>query len=217
MFTSYYSYGAAIALALDLELRSRFKSVTLDSYMQAAWKKFGKKEVPYTIAGLEDVLAALTGDKSFAEDFFDKYIRGKETPDYASLLEKAGLKLARQGEGKAWLGALRFKQGSDLTLSSNTIIGTPLYDAGLDIGDKILQLDGKPVDSLSDLNKIIEQHKPGERISIQFKHRETTTTTEIVFAENPAYVAKLAENTNQELTAEINAFRQSWLGSKLQP
>ena len=33
-FISYYTYGAAIGLALDLTLRERFDDVTLDTLMQ---------------------------------------------------------------------------------------------------------------------------------------------------------------------------------------
>jgi predicted metalloprotease with PDZ domain len=40
MFTSYYSHGAALALALDLQLRTRFNK-TLDGFMQQMWKAFG--------------------------------------------------------------------------------------------------------------------------------------------------------------------------------
>ncbi len=85
MYTSYYPYGGAIALALDLELRTHFSNFTLDSYMTALWKKFGKHEVAYTIPGLEDVLADLTGDKKFAADFFTKYVTGHESFDYKPL------------------------------------------------------------------------------------------------------------------------------------
>ncbi|HTF28554.1 MAG TPA: PDZ domain-containing protein, partial [Flavitalea sp.] len=209
----YYPYGASLALALELELRTRFK-LTLDDYMTALWKKFGIRELPYTVSGLEDVLAGLT-DKSFASSFFDKYIRGHESFNYAPLLEKAGYKLTQPGAGKAWLGNLQFRQGNNLTLSSETLIGTPLYDAGLDIDDKILQLDGKAVESLSDLRNTIEQHKPGDKISIQFKHRETTVTTEIVFAQNNAYLVKSFEKENLDVTGEITAFRKSWLEEKI--
>ncbi|UFH52785.1 M61 family peptidase [Spirosoma sp. KNUC1025] len=58
MFTSYYTYGAAVALALDLELRQR--NLSLDAYMQAVWQRFGKTEQPYTVDGLQTELGKLT-------------------------------------------------------------------------------------------------------------------------------------------------------------
>ena len=42
-YLSYYTFGAAIALGLDLELRDRTDGkVTLDDYMKALWTKYGK-------------------------------------------------------------------------------------------------------------------------------------------------------------------------------
>ena len=67
-FTSYYTYGAFIAMGLDLRLRSEF-NLTLDDFMQAIWKKHGKTEIPYTIPDLQNVLGTLTNIR-FAEDFF---------------------------------------------------------------------------------------------------------------------------------------------------
>src|SRR5581483_5930364 len=92
MYRSYYPYGGAIALALDLTLRAQYH-LTLDDYMTALWKRFGKTEIPYTIPGLEETLAQLTNDKIFAADFFSKYVTGHESFNYKPLLEKAGLTL----------------------------------------------------------------------------------------------------------------------------
>lgn len=38
------------------------------------WKTHGKTEIPYTIKDLEIVLAKVSGDKTYAIDFFRKYI-----------------------------------------------------------------------------------------------------------------------------------------------
>ncbi|MFX5693286.1 hypothetical protein ABTE17_21640, partial [Acinetobacter baumannii] len=69
MFSSYYPYGAAIALALDLELRTKFTNLSVDGYMTALWKKFGKTEIAYSMEGLEEVLGNYTGNKAFASTF----------------------------------------------------------------------------------------------------------------------------------------------------
>ncbi|HTE27308.1 M61 family metallopeptidase [Flavitalea sp.] len=211
MYTSYYPYGASIALALDLELYSRYK-LSLDNYMQGVWKRFGLKEQPYTVSGLESVLAEVTKDKAFAADFFSKYVNGHESFNYAPLFEKAGLKLSQPGKGIAWLGNLALKQ--DLSLNGPTIAGTPLYEAGLDADDKIIQLDGKKIESQSDLKTIIEAHKPGDKVSIQYLHREKLTTTEIVFCQNPSYTVRTFEKENMEITPDIIEFRKRLLGEK---
>ncbi|MFD2144350.1 hypothetical protein [Mucilaginibacter antarcticus] len=66
-FLTYYNYGAAIALALDLRLRSDFNA-TLDDYMRAMWQAHGKAMKPYTLKDLQNVLGKLTNPK-FATEF----------------------------------------------------------------------------------------------------------------------------------------------------
>jgi predicted metalloprotease with PDZ domain len=213
MYSSYYPYGGAIALALDLTLRTKF-NLTLDDYMTALWKRFGKTEVAYTVPGLAEVLAEVTKDKTFAADFFARYITGHESFNYAPLLEKAGVTLKKQYAGKAWLGQVQFNENST-TISSNTIIGTPLYIAGLDFEDAITQLDGKPVARPADINEILGSHKPGDAISIQYKHRTETKTATVTLGENPAFILQTNEQAGQNLTSEMKEFRNSWLGTKV--
>ncbi|AXY75734.1 M61 family peptidase [Paraflavitalea soli] len=215
MYTSYYPYGGAIALALDLELRTRFSNLTLDSYMTALWKKFGKTEVSYTIPGLEEVLADLTGDKKFAADFFAKYVNGHESYNYKPLLEKAGLVLKRANESKPWLGFVQMKEGNNLTITSNTVIGTPLYNAGLDIDDQLLTLDGKPVKKTADLEPILKEHKVGDAIQVEFDHRGEKKTATLTLIGNPYFSILTFEKDGQTPTAEMLAFRKSWFGNKV--
>jgi predicted metalloprotease with PDZ domain len=213
MYSSYYPYGGAIALALDLQLRTKFQ-LTLDDYMTALWKRFGKTDIAYTIPGLEEVLAEVTRDKPFAADFFTRYVTGHESFNYAPLLEKAGLTLKKQSAGKAWLGQVQFAEGTT-TINSNTVIGTPLYNAGLDVDDVIVQLDGKLVARVADINEILSTHKPGEAIAIQFTHRSEAKTASVTLAENPAFVLTTFEQGGLQVTTEMKDFRNRWLGTKI--
>ena len=69
--------------------------------MRAMWTKFGKPGGPaegmvgrpYTMQDARDCLAEVSGDREFADEFFDRYIQGRDVVDYAALLEKAGLLL----------------------------------------------------------------------------------------------------------------------------
>src|SRR5262249_2266668 len=96
---SYYPFGGAIALAMDLTLPSRTDSrVSLDDFMRAMWRKYGKPggaqeglvDRPYTIADAEATLAEVAGDQTFAHDFFMRFIQGHDIADYAALLARAG-------------------------------------------------------------------------------------------------------------------------------
>ena len=129
-FISYYTYGAAIGLALDLTLRSQFDDVTLDSFMRHVWQKFGKTEIPYTTGDLEAALGKVTGDERFAARFFADYITGQELPDYESLLAHSGMLLRKANEGSASVGRVSLEfEGKAALIRNNTIIGSPLYKA----------------------------------------------------------------------------------------
>ncbi|MBN8826051.1 MULTISPECIES: PDZ domain-containing protein [unclassified Spirosoma] len=212
MFTSYYTYGAAVALALDLELRQR--NLSLDAYMQAVWQRFGKTEQPYTVDGLQSELGKLT-TPDFARQFFSKYIYGHEAVDYASLLTKAGVALKKAQEGKAWFGNVRYGEtDKGLTLLTSTIRDTPLYKSGLDIDDVITSLAGQSVTKTADISTILNQHKPGETLQIAYLHRGEPKTASVTLAENPAISVQLYENASLSLTPAMQTFRDSWLGAK---
>jgi predicted metalloprotease with PDZ domain len=72
-FISYYTWGEAIALGLDLTLRERSGGkVTLDDFMRGMWQRFGKPggrlpgyvDRPYTIGDAKTVLASVSGDSA---------------------------------------------------------------------------------------------------------------------------------------------------------
>ena len=156
-----------------------------------------------------------TKDKSFAANFFTKYVNGHESFDYAPLLQKAGLTLKKQFAGKAWLGDYRYEEGTSLKIASNTIIGTPLYVAGLDIDDQIVKVDGKTVGKKADLDAILASHKPGDTLDIEFKHREETKITSISLMENPRFMVQTFESSGIAVSDDVVKFRKSWLDSKV--
>ena len=212
-YTSYYPYGASVALALELELRSR--NLTLDDFMKAVWHKHGKTEIPYVVSDLENVLTNYTKDKAFAASFFEKYINGHQSFDYAPFMQKAGMILKKQFAGQAWLGDNRYEDGISLKITSNTIIGTPLYEAGLDIDDQILKIDGKAIAKKADLDAIIAVHKPGDQVNIEYQHREETKMGMINLIENPKFIVQTFESSNLAVSEDIVKFRKGWLESKV--
>jgi predicted metalloprotease with PDZ domain len=213
IFTSYYPYGAAIALALDLQLRGKYGK-SLDQVMQAAWKKFGKPEIPYNLAGLEEVLASVTGDRKFAQEFFDRFIYGHDPIDYGLLLAPAGFRVRKSEPGKAWIGVPQLSEREGLLIERGTLRGTPLYTAGLDADDKIIAIDNQDVRSFSDLAGVLDRLHPGVPVTIRFLHRNEERTGRITPVENPNLLVETYEMAGLPVTPAIAQFRQSWLGGK---
>ncbi|MES2278415.1 MAG: PDZ domain-containing protein [Bacteroidota bacterium] len=226
VFSSYYTYGGATALALDLRLRSDF-NLTLDDYMKAVWLTLGKVMKPYTIPDLQAVLAKVTNPK-FAADFFSRYINGIEKNDYAPLLAKAGMVLRKAQPGKAWAGSIggfqqRGRSGTARTtttaagipITSSTAQNTPIYKAGIDAGDIIMKADGKELTDAGTLQEIVAAKKPGDKITLIYKNRTGEHETTLTLEESPAYEVVTNEKAGKELTKEQAAFRSAWLSSKV--
>ena len=99
-FISYYSYGSALGLALDLALRE--KGLNLDDYMKLVWTAFGKTENPYTVEGLQKALIKYAGT-DFGYDFFDNFIYKSEMPEMKTAFENVGVSLSTDLD-KIWFG-----------------------------------------------------------------------------------------------------------------
>jgi len=226
IFTSYYVYGGATALALDLRLRSEF-NLTLDDYMRTVWLDRGKIMKPYTIPDLQADLAKVTKNPKFAADFFNRYIYGVEKNNYADLLAKAGLILRKAQPGKAWAGSLTGggrrgrsgqarTEGEGIPILTSTIIGSPVYKAGLDAGDVILKADGKPVKDEQEFDAIVAVKNIGDKITVNYKNRTGEHETTITLEENPYLEIVTYEKAGKELTKDQQDFRGKWLGTRVQ-
>jgi predicted metalloprotease with PDZ domain len=224
-FTSYYTYGGAIALALDLHLRSDF-NITLDDYMRQVWLSRGKVMKPYTIPDLQTDLGKITNPK-FAADFFRKYITGIDKNNYEELLAKAGLVLRKINPEKGWAGSLSTTAGrgragqpragnaEGLPILSSTIIGSPVYKAGLDAGDVILKVNGADIKDQKGFDDQLTDKKPGDKLTINYKNRTGSHETTIVLEANPNFEVVTFEKAGKPLSKEQETFRNNWLQSKV--
>jgi predicted metalloprotease with PDZ domain len=150
--------------------------------MRLMWQKYGKTEIPYTLTDLETTLATYTGDRAFAKEFFARYIRGRDVVDFATLLAPAGLVL-RPAASTASMGQAQFSYDSTgATIGGYTIIGTPLYQAGLDRGDLITTLDGKPFTSDSVWTGIRATRKAGDQVAVEYTSRGVKRSASITLA-----------------------------------
>jgi predicted metalloprotease with PDZ domain len=219
---SYYAFGGAIALALDLTLRERTGGqATLDDFMKAMWRAHGAPggaregfvDRPYSMADAEARLAEVAGDAAFARDFFARFIQGREIADYAVLLQSAGIKLRKTAPGRAWLGDVRFddRRGT-VRLASSPPFGSPIYTAGIDVDDEIRQIDGTRIRSFADVTTIVNRRRPGDQLPVVFADRGgRPRTATMTLAEDPAFELVRVERDGAALTAAHRAFRERWL------
>jgi predicted metalloprotease with PDZ domain len=222
-YLSYYTFGAAIALGLDLELRDRTDGrIALDDYMKALWTRYGKTPsapgtvaTPYTAADLQTTLAEVSGSGSFAREFFERYVDGPELVEYGMLLKRMGLIWKPLNPGRAWMGELPMTSGTDGARITNAApMGTPAYDAGFGEGDVLVSIGGKDVRSASDVAAIVEAAKPGDRLGAAYLRHGKPRQATIALRGHPTRTLVTRESAGETPTPEELKMREAWLGSR---
>jgi predicted metalloprotease with PDZ domain len=225
-FISYYTWGEAIALGLDLTLRERSGGkVTLDDYMRAMWERFGKPgghapgyvDRPYTIADAKAVLAAVAGDAAFADDFFARYIQGHDVADYAHLLANAGFVLRPRSPQSGFAGELRLQDTpTGVRINGPTLFGSPIYQAGLDLDDVITTAGRRAVSTAEQVMSAIRTTRPGGALAVTYLHHGNGSpiAASIRVIADPGLEVVSVEEAGRTLTPAQRQFRDGWLRSR---
>ncbi|MEB3224832.1 MAG: peptidase M61, partial [Synechococcus sp.] len=96
---SYYLKGALVALLLDLKIRDRHHNKkSLDDVMRRMWEDFGKAEIGFMPAEVEQVISDVAGED--LTDFFQTYLHTTTELPLAEALETFGLLLKPNYEQK---------------------------------------------------------------------------------------------------------------------
>jgi len=160
-------------------------------------------------------LAQATGSDEFAKEIFQRHIDGVEPVEYATLLERAGYVLQSPEIFKAWIGTppMSFSERG-IDINGSTLRGSPLYAAGIDRGDRIVEADGKVLETRQDFNDLVASHRPGDRGTLTVEARTGRKQVDITWAQSPDVEIVSFEKAGRPVTPEIAAFRESWLGTK---
>ena len=224
-FISYYTWGESIAIGLDLTLRERSNGrITLDDFMREMWQRFGKPggrapgyvDRPYTMADAKAVLATVSGDAAFADDFFARYIQGHDVVNYPKLLSDAGFVVRPRAPQSGFAGELLLQDSpGGVRVAAAVPVGTPAYQAGLDRDDVITQIGGATASRAEEVEAAIRGARPGTPLSVTYLHRgrgQPMTATIRVMAD-PRLDVVPAEQAGQTLTEPQRRFRDAWLRS----
>ena len=225
VFISYYTYGQAIGLGLDLSLRDRSNAkVTGDQFMSALWARFGRpgqKEpgrvaTTYTYDGLKETLAKVSGDRTFTNEFFTRFVEGRDVVDYTRLLARAGFVVRRRSPGRAFAGQVSLQQsGSAVSVADLVPWESPLYKAGVAQDDQLLNLGGVDLRSPAAWDDALSKLKPGDSVPLRFVRRSGEMVNATVkLEEDPRVEVVLVEKSGGILTEDQRRFRESWLASR---
>jgi predicted metalloprotease with PDZ domain len=162
---SYYDKGGLLGLLLDLEIRKRSGGAkSLDDVMRYLYAEFFKKNRNYGPADFQKATELMAGGS--LEEFFSKYVRGKDELDYNAALEAAGLRLETSAapNAKVYFGA-DVAQEDDRLIVRRVYAGSPAYEQGLNAGDQIVAMDNMRA-TRDFFNARMAEKKPGEVVNL---------------------------------------------------
>lgn len=164
---SYYNKGQILGVMLDLAIRDATDNrKSLDDVLRAMDEDYAHRGKYYDdSAGVEQEVEKIAG-RSF-KDFFAKYVAGTDEIPYNDFLRAAGLQAQPQQREMADFG-FETSRGADggVTIASVTP-GSGAEQAGLQAGDALLQLDGRPFGRSS--FRFLFQHSPGDIVKVRIQ------------------------------------------------
>ncbi len=92
-----------------------------------------------------------------------------------------GVSIASAADARTYLG-LNIEKG---ILVTKVVAGSPAQRAGIKQGDVILSLDGQDINTLGDLRRVLDLHKPGDQITIELVRSGRTVTVKATLIEAP--------------------------------
>jgi predicted metalloprotease with PDZ domain len=211
---SYYDKGAILGLLLDLEIRKRSKGAkSLDDVMRYLLNQYFKKDRNYNPGDFQKA-CELMASSSF-EEFFTKYVRGREELDYNSALSVAGLQLETATASEAVKPGEKVFFGADTAWEDNRLIvrrvyaGSPAYEQGLNTGDQIVALNNMRV-TKEFFDARMSEKKPGDLINLTIFRFDDLSTLLIKLGVRTDGTYRIVPMTNQ--TEEQKQVYRAWLG-----
>jgi len=211
---SYYDKGAIVGLLLDLEIRKRSNNAkSLDDVMRYLYLQFFKKDRNYGPADFQKACELMAG--SSLEDFFSRFVRGKEELNYNAALEAAGLRLDTNAPPVAGAAVERVYFGADIADEGERLMvrrvyaGSPAYEQGLNAGDQIVALDNMRV-TKDFFNARMAEKRPGDLINLTIFRFDDLSTLLIKLGERRERTYRIVPLPNPT-PAQTRVYRD-WLG-----
>lgn len=179
---SYYTKGAVVGFLLDAEIRQRTENAkSLDDVMRSLWTNFAQQNRGYTNADVLAIVEELTGTEF--DEWFQQGIYSTDELSYDTALQWYGLKFKRPEEKEEESAAKEEDKTSDVRISlgvttdnndgmlmvRRVLEGTASAEAGLNVGDELIALDGYRLSG--SLDSRLEQYRPGQTVTLLISRR----------------------------------------------
>lgn len=213
---SFYSKGALVSLLMDLFVRENSEgSASLDDLLRKLYRDYPYGSAGYSEENLRRHISILAGKDS--NSFFDDYIQGTAPLGLEAALGAIGIELRLKADNKdsensvtddSALGAYLGVSLRGTTVSSVASDG-PAFQKGLIVGDEIMALDGRRLES-GKLAKRLEGYASGEKITLSFFRGDRLRSLELVLGGRPK--GQWTVSFADDVTADQKKAFESWSG-----
>ena len=207
---SYYTKGAVVAFLLDAQIRhATGDQRSLDDVMRVAYERYSDEQ-GYT----SEEFRALVNEvaKSDLSEFFRRSVDSTEELDYTIALDWYGLEfepVEDEEEAEATEDSVEEEEPADgwigLQLSGDRVRGvkrgTPAFDAGFNVDDEILAVNGFRVTGGS-WSETMGRYDAGEEVEVLISRRSKLRTLKVTLTEEPAFAFNLRKQEAPKPTAE---------------
>jgi len=203
----YYEKGMAVSLLLDLEIRGRTANAhSLDDVMRTLLSRYPRSSAGYTNADVRRVVAELGGDAM--RELFDDFVYKTLPLPWEQALDYAGLEVVgEENPPKVWAG-MELSDWGGRTRITRVSAGSPAADAGLDIDDELLAVDGFRT-SAGEFSRIIAPLKPGTTMELTVFRGGRLRAFSLTLAAPKVLSCTVRESA--QMNAAQKAILDSWL------
>ena len=135
--------------------------------------------------------------------------------DYELLLSAAGFVVRARHSDEAWIGSTTLTFGRDgARVSSMTLEGSPLHEAGVDRGDLLVEIDGRKIRDPKSLKRALGGAEPGSEVRAIVEKRDGRRTVLLRTVPDPTLEVVPLERDGGRPTRDQLAFRDDWLGAR---
>ena len=199
---SYYTKGNVIANMLDiLIINATNGNKSLDNVLQYLYHEyFEKQQRGFTNKEMQSALEKVAGIK--LDDFFEKYVYGTQTFDYATIFATAGLTVETIINNDVGLGI-----STKGNIVSRVNRNSSAYEGGLNVNDELLAIDGYRLNG--DVDDFIESKKVGEEVTFLLSRDNLIQSISFVLKEKGTTRYIIVNNPEKR-----NPIYQKWLSKK---
>jgi predicted metalloprotease with PDZ domain len=209
---SYYNKGELLGVMLDLKVRELSQGrASLREVLEWMNQNYAKKGRFFADSeGVREAAEAVS--HADLKDFFAKYVAGREEIPWNDVFRGVGLRLVESTTTAANAGFSASRNFDGPMKVEAVTAGSEAERAGLEVGDTILEIQGKPAGQ--DSREPLARLKPGDAIQLKVSSRHGARILSWNVGSHQEITFQLKDVDN--LTTEQRARRAEWLKGEAQ-